>query len=1200
MVAFSIDRGGTFTDIYALYAEKVYTHKLLSNDPHNYADAPSEGIRRLLETILKRSIAPGQIDPAWITWVRMGTTVATNALLERKGARCALVITQGFGDALKIGYQNRPELFNLAIERPEQLYETVVEIDERVVLKGGEAVVEKALDVRAVREQLGNLKAQGITSLAVVLMHAYRFACHERQIEAIAEDLGFSQISISCEVIPSIKLVDRGDTTVVDAYLTPHIQAYIHAFQQAFASPLPSRKLLFMQSHGGLCEAGQFRGANALLSGPAGGIYGYAQSWGGQKPLIGFDMGGTSTDVSRYDGAFALSYENEIEGIRIKTPQIEILTTAAGGGSRLFYKNSLFVVGPESSGAHPGPVCYKKGGYLSITDANLVLGRLQGDFFPKIFGAGQDEALGLDAARAAFAKLAETINRDLGNGALSVEEVALGFIDVANEHMIKPIKEISVQCGYDIREHTLCAFGGAGGQHACAVAGKLGIKEIIIHRHAGILSAVGLSRAEISKRLVKTLGVKLEALNRGTLDSAIAKLEEEASEALQPRPEERVVVRAFVHLGYENVEHTFAVPVDAPSLRAAFEVEHLRLFGFLMTEKQITASEVSVEVAIESRAPSVTEEDPTSQPSPSLPDADAIREVFFQKGWLATPFYYLESLPPHARFYGPAVIVSESGTVVADPGSLVYVDGRRNLRIELEKSVDAKYTRDYDPVLLSIFNNLFMSTAEQMGKMFQKTSVSTNIKERLDFSCALFDGSGNLIANAPHIPVHLGSMSHAVKHVLSAFPGSMQGGESFITNAPYEGGSHLPDITVITPYMVEGKVAFVVANRGHHADIGGKSAGSMPPFSTTLAEEGALIEAMKIVENGEFAEAPIRAILQQAGARRIEENLSDIRAALSANHKGIALMKEIWQKYTREVCDAYMGYIRQVSARAVRELLEEKLTGVLEAEDFLDDGSKIAVRIFKEGQQTVFDFTGSEIQSYTNQNTPFSVTASAVVYVLRALLGEDLPLNQGFLEPVVIKIGENSLLNPGPDAAVVGGNVTTSQRIVDVLLRALGGCAASQGCMNNFSFGDQSFGYYETIGGGSGAGEGFAGADGVHTHMTNTRMTDAEVLESRYPVIVRKFSIRKDSGGAGRFKGGDGIVREIEFQKDMQATLLTERRVFSPWGVEGGEAGARGHNILIRDGRPQRLPSKVSLAVKKGECIRICTPGGGGYGMPEA
>lgn len=1185
MITFCIDRGGTFTDIQAVYAGTVYTEKLLSNDPANYPDAPSEGIRRLIERILDIRVSPGAINPDHVSSVRMGTTVATNALLERQGTRTALMITSGFEDALAIGYQDRPSLFDLNIKKPSQLYTCTVGIDERVLIKNGHAVVERAPNPEKIIAALSKLQAEGIKSLAVVLMHAYRFDAHEKIIRDLAAPFGFENISLSSEVIPSIKLIDRGDTTVVDAYLTPHIQAYIRTFQQGFCRPLEPKKLLFMQSHGGLCEAGLFRGANALLSGPAGGVLGYAKSLYEGTPLIGFDMGGTSTDVSRYDGTLEIVFEHTIDNIAIKTPQIEILTTAAGGGSRLFYKHGLFVVGPESSGAHPGPVCYKKGGYLSVTDANLVLGRIRPEYFPSIFGPMQNEPLGLDEARAAFETLRACINADLETP-MSLEAVAAGFLDVANEHMVKPIREISVQQGYDVRTHTLAAFGGAGGQHACAVARKLDIHTIRIHRHAGILSAVGLGYADIALREVKTLNLHLDALDNLTLATHITTLERMLRQQLQT-PAARV--DASLNLRYLRSEHIISVPADLASCRQAFTTAHQRSFGFVMPERPLEVADLVVEL----RVPGGTPDNATAFGSISAQPPR--HPVYFDSGWADTPFYSVRSLKTGHAIRGPAVILHDTSTILIDPNATACMTPEGHLDIALLRIEARRYDTAFDPVLLSLFNHRFMSVAEQMGRVFRRTAVSTNIKERLDFSCALFDAHGNLIANAPHIPVHLGSMGYAVRHVLSTFANTMQPGDSYITNAPFEGGSHLPDITVVTPHFEQGKVAFVTANRGHHADIGGATPGSMPPFSTHISEEGALFRAMRIVSDGHFDEAAIRAVLDQAGTRNIEDNLSDIRAALGANVSGGVQIRSLWKIYSQAVTTAYMTHIIDASEHAVRTMLGRMTVSPRHAFDRLDDGSRIDVRIHQDAGDFIFDFSASEWQSHTNQNTPMSVTASAIIYVLRCILNEELPLNEGFLKPVRIVHAENSLLNPDPDAAVAGGNVTTSQRIVDVLLAAFDVCALSQGCMNNISFGDGQFGYYETIGGGSGAGPGFDGADAVHSHMTNTRITDAEIIETRYPVIVRRFGIRRASGGAGKWRGGNGTVRELEFSRPLQLTLITERRVFAPCGAAGGAPGKRGENLLVREGRRRRLPSKVRLDLHTGDRLLLHTPGGGGY-----
>jgi 5-oxoprolinase (ATP-hydrolysing) len=1176
-----------------------------------------EGIRRILERIFNKPIIYGQIDPTLIQQIRMGTTVATNALLERKGAKSALLITQGFESALEIGYQNRPKLFELNIQNPSLLYEKVVEIEERVVVSQSGLVVEKALDNNRVKNQLQELKNEGFESIAVVLMHAYGVDKHEKMIKKLALEVGFENVSISCEVMPSIKLIDRGDTTVVDAYLTPHIQAYIESFQKGFSSPIPSQKLLFMQSHGGLSEASHFSGANSLLSGPAGGVSGYGESFDTDKPLIGFDMGGTSSDVSRYENGVTISYENEIDNIKIKTPQIEILTVAAGGGSRLFYKNGLFVVGPESSGAAPGPVCYKKGGYLSITDANLVLGRIQPDYFPKIFGANQDEPLGYEESYQAFEALARIINAQ-NEKKLTIEEIALGFLEVANENMSKPIREVSTQKGYDIASHALCAFGGAGGQHAVAIARTLGMGEIFIHRYSGILSAYGLNVAQRRVRKQSSLNRLINEIETEFLQNQIEELQKASLKAFTLFDNAKVEHKATLGIKYQGSEHQIFVDVES-DWQEAFETEHQREFGFLL-DKELEVVDLIVETIIDEAFIKRVEE-PISTPSKRVDR----QKVYFKEGWMETPIYQLSELEIGEEIKAPAIIMNETSTILIEPNSKATILPYRDIKITLLEETKKSLSTNRDPIQLAIFNNQFMSIAQIAGNALQKTAVSTNIKERLDFSCALFDANGNLIANAPHIPVHLGAMSHTVRAIKAKFS-NIQSGESFITNDPSFGGSHLPDITVITPYVKDGKIEFWAANRGHHADIGGVVPGSMPPFSTHISQEGALIHPMRVVEKGVFQEEKLRAIFTQSKARKMDENISDIKAQILSNQKAIGLMCELFSQYSKEVVQSYMAYLQEVSVDAVEKLLDARVKSPLSAVDYLDDGSQIVLNIYKtssrstspeveriqeiessigiptetdgnEGAKYIFDFSASAMQSFYNQNAPSAITSSAIIYVLRTLLNEDLPLNEGFLKPIRIILPKDSLLNPSSQAAVAGGNVTTSQRIVDVLLRAFGECGASSGCMNNFSFGNEEFGYYETIAGGSGAGEGYDGASGVHTHMTNTKITDSEILEHRYPVIVREFGLRHNSGGKGKYCGGDGVVREIEFREKVNVSLITERRAIAPWGAKGGGDGSRGENILKRNGKSYHLSPKASLEVQKGESIIIKTPSGGGYGQ---
>ena len=1187
---FSIDRGGTFTDIYAEHQGRFYVEKLLSVDPDNYDDAPREGIRRLLEQIYGHKV-DSKVPTEKIEWIRMGTTVATNALLEKKGARTALLITRGFNDLLRIGYQNRPDLFDLHIRKPEMLYEKVIEIDERVLPKDGGFRILKKPDIHAIKKELENLKSEEVTSLAVVLLHAYQFTEHEKMIGELAQKMGFDQASLSHEVSPSVKAVIRGDTTVLDAYLTPHIRHYIEGFSAGFQDRLQGTELLFMQSHGGLAPADDFRGSNAILSGPAGGVVGLSSLYRG-KALIGFDMGGTSTDVSRFDGSFGLRQESEIAGTTIRAPQLDILTVAAGGGSRLFYRNGMFVVGPESSGAHPGPVCYKKGGYLSITDANAVLGRLLPEHFPRIFGPNEDEPLDVEASREAFRELAEEVNHGAVN-ALSIEEIAYGFLQVANDTMAKPIVEVSIARGYDLGKHTLASFGGAGGQHASAIAADLGIEEVVIHRFAGILSAWGMGRADI----VRNERLSIDA----PLDEALLKKLQTDFDRLESRYPDARFTRSLL-MRYGGTEFTILTQADSNgSFADAFEASYRDRFGFTL-DLPIVVDELQLQIRF------VTDkiERPRITPDKNTKKIVETTKLYTWNGWEKAALYRLDNLRADDKITGPALLIDQSSTIVIEPNAVARLDHYGDLYIDVPQH--RKMHRDssmMNAIDLAIFANLFISIARQMGAVLQNAALSTNIKERLDFSCALFDAGGRLVANAPHVPVHLGSMSHVVREMLKRFGGRIEAGDVFLSNAPFEGGSHLPDLTVITPYVENGEVQFITASRGHHADIGGIVPGSMPSFSTRLDEEGACFTLQKIVSEKRFEELSIRKILEAAGARRIEENISDIRAQIAANHKGISLLKDAAKQHGLDTLKAYMRYIQEVSFDAIQARLreiEEARGKRLEAEDFLDDGSRIALRITLEDGRARFDFSGSSPQLTSNQNTPPSVTSSAVVYALRSLIDQDLPLNEGLLDAVEILLPEGSLLHPDSSAAVVGGNVTTSQRIVDVIFRAFGNVAASQGCMNNITFGNKDFGYYETIAGGAGAGldsqgRGFDGADAVHTHMTNTLITDPEIIERRYPVTIEEFSISRDSGGSGDFKGGEGAIRTYRFLAPVTVNLLTERRVYSPWGVNGASNGACGVNEIFRDGKWQSLEGKASLQVDAGEKIRIRTPGGGGYNL---
>lgn len=1236
---FSIDRGGTFTDVYAeVPGEPGFkVVKLLSEDPANYDDAPREGIRRVLAEFADGAEI-GDIDASQIEWIRMGTTVATNALLERKGAPCALVISKGFADILQIGNQDRPHLFDLRVTKPELLYRDVIEVDERLrLLKSDERVDGKILqgvsgerftvlaepDLAALKPQLQALLQRGIRSLAVVFLHAYACPQHEDAVGALAAALGFDQVSLSSQVMPMVKLVSRGDTTMVDSYLTPHIRAYLQSFKKGFTDNLVDTQLLFMQSDGGLAPAEDFTGSRAILSGPAGGVVGYAMTTYNRetkKPVIGFDMGGTSTDVSRYGGEYDLTFESKTAGVRIQAPQLDIRTVAAGGGSRLFFDNGMFLVGPESSGAHPGPVCYRKNGYLSVTDANLVLGRLQPDYFPNIFGSNEDQALDFDESHRQMSVLTDEVNAyyaDSKRPPLTVEEVALGFLQVANEVMVRPIREVSVMRGFDIKEHVLATFGGAGGQHACAIARSLGISSVFIHRFAGILSAYGIGLADtvsekqqpaaevLAPEVLSSLHKKLESLRMDTVQDLCD----------QGISEQAIQSSLYLNLRYQGTDTGVMVekPEDGDFARA-FKTLYQREFGFELKGRDILVDDLRVRsIGKASRVKAFSLAKAKNPPQ----KLSSVR-CYFAGGWQDTALYNQDNLKVGHSIEGPAILLQGTGTILLEPDCRGTITVHGDVEIETGQHRQQRFDTAVDPVQLSIFGNLFMSIAEQMGRMLQKTAISTNIKERLDFSCALFGAGGNLVANAPHVPVHLGAMSEAVKEQIRRVE-NINPGDVLVSNHPAAGGSHLPDITVMTPVFKGGEIIFWVASRGHHADIGGISPGSMPPGSKQLCEEGAAILSCKLVEKGIFQEetiselllAPGKSIVEKgrppiSGTRLLSDNISDLRAQVAANQKGIDLILTMVEYHSLEVVQAYMQHVQDTAEAAVRESLCEvsRTQGFAEidsvtATEYLDDGSPIVLKlsIDRSGGSAVFDFTGTGTELWGNLNAPKAVAQSAILYSLRCLVEKEIPLNHGCLIPIKIIIPKGCLLDPSPEAAVVGGNVLTSQRVVDVVLKAFGVAAGSQGCMNNFTFGNEQFGYYETIGGGAGAGPDWHGQSGVHTHMTNTRITDPEILERRYPVLLREFSIRKDSGGDGKFRGGDGLIRELEFLEPLNVAILSERRVFPPYGLAGGQAGKKGENIFIhKDGRRLNLGGKNEIRAEAGDAIRILTPGGGGFG----
>ncbi len=1240
---FSIDRGGTFTDVYAEVPGETGFRvvKLLSEDPQNYPDAPREGIRRILEEVTGESFPKEGFDASHIDWIRMGTTVATNALLERDGTRTVLVTTQGFRDLLQIGNQARPRIFDLEIQKPELLYDSVIEVVERVRLLGEEEspqgknvvkgitgenlVVLQKLDLEIVRNQLLNAYDSGVRSVAVVLIHGYTFHDHELAIGDIAQELGFEQISLSHQVIPRVKIVGRGDTTSVDAYLTPHIQQYLASFRSGFRDQLKDTKLLFMQSDGGLTSANHFKGSNAILSGPAGGVVGYSLTTDYQQtgqPIIGFDMGGTSTDVSRFGGEYELVHETETAGVRIQAPQMHIKTVAAGGGSRLFFRNEMFEVGPESARAHPGPVCYRKNGHLAITDANLFLGRLHPDYFPKIFGKSEDQPLDYQASRQAFATLTKEINTHYatkGHEPLSPEAVALGFLDVANEVMVRPIREISVMRGYNIKEHILACFGGAGGQHACSIARKLGISQIFIHRFAGILSAYGIGLADVvvEKQEPSATQYDLQTF-REQVQPHLDTLAEAACAELieQGYVRDTIEVHGYLNLRYEGTDT--AIMVEQPEdkdFERVFRETYRREFGFDLTDRVIMIDDLRVRVV--AKSPGLKKFTIPSRDIP--PQSETVTQCFFEEGWLSTPVYRVESMGAGQQIVGPALLIQNTSTILIEPLCKASLTPYGDISIVVGLKQEKAVSTQVDPIQLSIFGNLFMSIAEQMGRTLQRTSVSTNIKERLDFSCAVFDPEGGLVANAPHMPVHLGSMSEAVRQQIQLRQHDLKEGDVLVSNHPLAGGSHLPDITVITPVWQDSKPIFFVASRGHHADIGGISPGSMPPFSRTLAEEGTCIMSFKLVENGAFNEAGISELLLNPpqtlgaspirGTRRLSDNISDLKAQVAANQRGVDLLLEMVRHYSLEVVQAYMHHIQSTAEEAVRQMFKQLSTSqglkevdTIYAEDFLDDGSPIVLRltIDRKDGSAIFDFRGSGPELWGNLNAPQAVTSSVVLYALRCLIQKEIPLNQGCLNPIQILVEPHSLLSPSENAGVVGGNVLTSQRITDVVLKAFQAAAASQGCMNNLTFGNDHFGYYETIGGGAGAGPSWHGQSGVQTHMTNTRITDPEILERRYPVMLREFSLRKNSGGSGQYNGGDGLVRDIEFLEPLNVAILSERRSHPPYGLAGGDPGKCGVNLFIKkEGQTLNLSSKNEIHSQPGDRIRICTPGGGGFGKKQ-
>jgi 5-oxoprolinase (ATP-hydrolysing) len=1199
---FWIDRGGTFTDVIGRRPDgALVTHKLLSENPEAYTDAAVAGIRRLLGLAADQAIPVERIGA-----VKMGTTVATNALLERKGERTLLLITKGFGDALRIGYQARPKIFARHIVKPDMLYERVVEVDERVHADG---TVERAIDLNAARSELARAKADGILAVAIVLMHAYRYSKHERLLARLARELGFPQVSASHEVSPLIKLVGRGDTTVVDAYLSPILRRYVTQVASDLnaggagqtAGAAARARLMFMMSSGGLTAAELFRGKDAILSGPAGGAVGMIETGreAGFERLIGFDMGGTSTDVSHFAGEYERAFETEVAGVRMRAPMMLINTVAAGGGSILHFDGSRFRVGPDSAGANPGPKCYRRGGPLALTDANVMVGKLIPDFFPRIFGPQQNQPLDAEAVRAAFAALAG----DVGDGR-SGEEVADGFIKIAVENMANAIKKISIQRGYDVTRYALNCFGGAGGQHACLVADALGMSSVLIHPYSSLLSAYGMGLADIRSVRQQAIEEPFGEKARGTLERVAQKLwravvVEVTGQGVAARDAKR---RIRVHIRYAGTDT--ALVVDAGSLqkmKSRFERAHKAQFGFVDRSKSLVIEAVSVEaVASGARLRERTRKLKRSE----LP-APMRRTRFFCGGkWQRADVYAREKLAPGHKVKGPAVIIEPHQTVVVEQGWRAELTAKNHLllrRIEKLARARAVGTRA-DPVMLEVFNNLFMSIAEQMGVALQNTAYSVNIKERLDFSCAVFDGEGSLVANAPHMPVHLGSMDRAVETIIRENAGAIRPGDAYAINAPYNGGTHLPDITVCTPVFDGRKILFWVASRGHHADVGGVSPGSMSPNATTIEEEGVYIDNFKLVERNRFREKDIYALLTggKFPARNPLQNVNDLKAQIAANEKGVQELRKMVEHFTLPVVRAYMRHVQDNAAESVRRVIDRLHDSAFTVETDQGTVIKVRIRVDRKKREAIVDFTGTSPQQANNFNAPEPVTRAAVLYVFRVMVDDDVPMNAGCLRPIRIVIPKRSLLSPEFPAAVVAGNVETSQEVTNCLFGALGALAAAQGTMNNLNFGNTRYQYYETICSGSPAGRGFPGTDAVHTHMTNTRLTDPEVLEFRYPVLLEDFYIRKGSGGRGRWNAGDGVIRTIRFLEKMECTILSGHRRVQPFGLAGGADGQVGENsVRRRDGRLERLAGCDATVIDAGEAIIVQTPTAGGYGAPE-
>ncbi|WP_432007384.1 hydantoinase B/oxoprolinase family protein [Streptomyces parvus] len=1199
---FWIDRGGTFTDIVGRRPDgRLITRKLLSHDPGRYDDAAVAGIRLLL------GLDPGEPVPAdRVAAVRMGTTVATNALLERRGEPTVLLITEGFRDALRIAYQNRPRLFDRHIVLPDPVHERVIEVPERIDAHGRTV---RPLELTPVREQLRAARAEGLRSAAVVLMHGYRHPAHERSVAEAAREAGFTQVSSSHEVSPLIRLVPRGDTTVVDAYLSPVLGRYV----DEVAARLDGIRLMFLQSNGGLREAARFRGKDAVLSGPAGGVVGMVRTsrQAGHDRVIGFDMGGTSTDVSHYAGEFERELGTQVAGVRMRAPMMSIHTVAAGGGSVLHFDGSRYRVGPDSAGADPGPACYRRGGPLTVTDANVMLGRVQPAHFPAVFGADGDLPLDAGRVRERFTELADEVGRATGRRP-DEAGVAAGFLEIAVLNMANAVKKISVQRGHDVTRYALTGFGGAGGQHVCAVADALGIDTVLVPPLAGVLSAYGIGLADATAMREQSVEEQLDAACRERVERLCAELADRTREALRADgvPDSAITTRARVLLRYAGTDAALPVDLDTEAAMAeAFAAAHRARFGFTM-DKPIVVETVSVEATGATGATDATgTADATDGTQPATgsgphdaPPAPADTVDLYAEGrWQRAPLHRRADLPVGATVTGPAIVAEDDATTVVDPGwqAEAAPTGHLVLTRGTPRPERTAVGTRVDPVLLEVFNSLFMSIAEQMGVRLENTAHSVNIKERLDFSCALFDAEGNLIANAPHIPVHLGSMGESIKEVLRRNEGTLRPGDVYAVNDPYHGGTHLPDVTVVTPVFEEGKLRFLVASRGHHAEIGGITPGSMPAFSRTIDEEGVLFDNWLLVRDGRLREKETRDLLASAPypSRSPDTNLADLRAQIAANEKGIAELRRMTDQFGADVVDAYMGHVQDNAEESVRRIVAGLHDGHCRYET--DSGAVIQVRLTvdRDARGAHLDFTGTSPQQPGNANAPRSVVMAAVLYVFRTLVGADIPLNSGCLKPLDVTIPPGSMLDPSYPAATVAGNVETSQAVTGALYGAIGGQAEGSGTMNNLTFGNDHVQYYETIASGSGAGDGFDGADAVQTHMTNSRLTDPEILEWRLPVRLESFAVREDGGGAGRWHGGHGVERRIRFLEPVTIALLSGHRRVPPYGAGGGEPGALGEQHIERaDGEVVPLEGCDTAELEAGDVLVVRTPGGGGYG----